>query len=65
MNARRERERFKTILALLDRRSSSKIFMGKLTSKLNKKKHKNYVGNPSQEVHDLKEGERKFLRNII
>ena len=46
---------------LLDSRSISTIVIGMLTSKLKaKEEEKNYVGNPSWEVHDLKEGERIF-----
>ena len=38
------------------------VVRGKLTSKLKTKEaDKNYVVNPNQEVHNLKEGESRFL----
>ena len=51
---------------LLDSGIRSEIVMGKLTSKIVEKINiNNYMGNSSREVHDLIEGERRFLSAII
>ena len=66
MNTRSGGVEFINFRILLDSGSSSTIVMGKVTSKLKEKINRNnYMGNPSREFHDLKEGERRFLSDII
>ena len=61
-NTRSGRAKFINFQIILDRGSSSKIVMGNMASKTKQKAIRNiYVGNPSSEVHDLKEGEHRFL----
>ena len=64
MNTHIRKAGFKNFQVLLGSRSSSKIVLGKLTSKI-KKTRNNHVGNLSREVHDIKEGGRIFLPSRI
>ena len=66
MNTRIGRAKFIYFRILLDSRSISTIVMGKLTSKIKEKINiNNNVGKPSRKFYDLKEGENRFLSDII
>ena len=62
MNTRSGKEKDRNVCILLDSGISSTIVMGRLTSKLKQKiSSEKCVVNPSREVHNLKEDERRFL----
>ena len=66
MNTLSGNSKFINFRILLDSGSSSTIVMGKLMSKINQKiTRNNDVGNPSGVVHDLKEGDHRFLSDRI